>query len=247
MAKKNKIRAENLVRLLIYILGYRPYEFGIVPDKDGFISCKKLIQAINEEDGWKHVRQGNINETLLGKNSTLFNSKGCLIRTGERHWELNLVNHCYFPPKILHIGIRRKGHSFVMEKGLRRIGDKLYTLSKDRDMAEKIGKRRDHTPVILQIRAEMASSGGLRFYRFGDLFLTREIPAKYITGPPVPKDIIKSKKEKTARKQKTIPDLEPGTFILIPEQDIMRSKTKKNKDWKDVKEKGRNGRKVKYK
>jgi len=246
MAKKNRIKTENLTRLLAYIVGYRPYEFGIVPDSNGFIPYKELIQAVNEEDGWKHVRQGSINEILLSKDSCLFQEEDRCIRTIERHWELDLATNCNFLPKILYMGIRRKGHSFVMENGLRKISDTLYTLSKDRVMAERIGKRRDQKPVILEIRAELASSEGLRFYMFGDLFLTEEIPMRYITGPPVPKDVKKSKEEKAARKQEASPDFEPGTFILDLERNIDRSKKSKGRKKRGWKEEARKGRRDKY-
>ena len=44
-------------KFLVYILGRKPDEFGLVPDKDGFVKIKELLKAINEEDGWRHIRE----------------------------------------------------------------------------------------------------------------------------------------------------------------------------------------------
>ena len=49
MPKKNKRKVTNLSRLMSYVLGNRPDEFGLVPDKEGYITVKELLKAINEE------------------------------------------------------------------------------------------------------------------------------------------------------------------------------------------------------
>ena len=51
---------------MVYMLGYRPDEFGLVPDPEGYIPYKNLLQAIHEEPGWGYVRQGHFNEILMG-------------------------------------------------------------------------------------------------------------------------------------------------------------------------------------
>jgi putative RNA 2'-phosphotransferase len=67
MPNGGKIRREDLSRLMIYILGYRPDEFGLVPDPGGYVRYKELLQAIHEEPGWGYVRQSHFNEILMGK------------------------------------------------------------------------------------------------------------------------------------------------------------------------------------
>ena len=75
-----QIKVENLSRFLIYILGLRPYEFGLVPDMDGFVMHKELLQALHEEEGWRYVRESHINEVLMGKDRLLFHTEGNRIR-----------------------------------------------------------------------------------------------------------------------------------------------------------------------
>ena len=236
MHKKNLIRSENLGRLMIYMLGHSPYEFGLVPDEEGFVPYKELIRAINEEPGWGYVREGNINEILLGKERDLFLSDGKRIKTTERQWTLDLSQPAQSTPKILYIGIRRKAHPVVMEKGLRKIKGSYHILSPEREVARRIGMRRDQRPVLLEIIAHSAQSEGGFFYQFGDLFLTSEISPQHISGPPVPKDAIKEREEKRLKVRKSPPEFQTGSFALDIKRDpdqIRRQSGRKKRGWKE--------------
>jgi putative RNA 2'-phosphotransferase len=221
---------------MIYILGHSPYEFGLVPDKEGFVPYKELIHAINEESGWGYVRQGNINEVLLGKDRDLFLFDGKRIKTTERRWMLDLSHPAQSTPKILFIGIRKKAHPVVMEKGLRKIEGSYYILSPEREIARRIGMRRDQRPVLLEIMAHSAQREGGFFYRFGDLFLTYEISPQHISGPPVPEDAIKEREGKRLKVRESLPEFHAGSFVLDIKRDpdqIRRQSGRKKKGWKE--------------
>jgi len=234
--KKNLIRSENLGRLMIYILGHSPYEFGLVPDKEGFFPYKELLQAINEEPGWSYVRWGNINEVLSGKERDLFLFDGKRIKTTDRQWTLDLSHPAQSTPKILFIGIRRKAHPVVMEKGLRKVDGSYYILSPEREIARRIGMRRDQRPVLLEIMAYAAQSEDSLFYRFGDLFLTYEISPQHIAGPPVSKDAIKERGKERLKVRESLPEFEAGSFTLDIKRDadkMRRQSGRKKKGWKE--------------
>jgi len=103
-------------------------------------------------------------------------------------------------PKILFAAVRRKAHVHVMEKGL--FSDRPLVLSPDRDMALRIGRRRDQKPIMLEVMTGPAQQQGVSFYAFGDLYLAREIPAEFISGPPVPEEL---RNPSRPRKRKTVP------------------------------------------
>ena len=239
MPKKNRIKSDNLSRLMIYILGHRPDEFGLVPDKDGFITYKELLWAIHEEQGWGYVRQGHINEVLMGKERDLFQPEDKRIRALDRHWHLDLENPTLSSTKILFTPIRRKAHPFAMEKGLKSIEGRHIILASDRDMAKRIGQRRDQKPVLLEIMAASAQEEGIFFYPFGHLFLTTDIPAKFISGPPVSKEALSTRRVTESKENDFMPgptDFLPGTFTLDMERDPdphRRAKGKKPKGWKE--------------
>jgi putative RNA 2'-phosphotransferase len=222
---------------MVYILGYRPYEFGLVPDPRGFVTYKELLRVIHEEPGWTYVRQANINEVLLGKNRNLFQTEERRISAIERRWAFDFELPPLSLPKILYIGIRRKAHPVVMEKGLRPImGDKYHVLSPEREMAHRIGKRLDQQPLLLEVMSDMARKKGVLFHPFGDLFLATEIPAIYIAGPPVPKHVIKAREDKSQKTSKPGPDFQAGTFILDINRGMDKSRVtggRKKKGWKE--------------
>jgi putative RNA 2'-phosphotransferase len=230
--------------MMAYMLGHCPFEFGLVPDSDGFVSVKELLQAFHEEPGWGHVREGSIREVLMGEARSLFESDDGKIRTIDRRWAFDETELVQLPARILYLGIRRHAHPVVMEKGFMGIEGRSYVLSPDREMAERIGRRRDPNPVLLEIRAEAAHSEGLVIRRFGDLFLMEEIPVRFISGPPVPKSVIKARQEKEDKKQSqpVATQFQPGTFILDLERDPhmpKKDKGRKKRSWKEAARKDR--------
>jgi putative RNA 2'-phosphotransferase len=234
--KKDKIRREDLSRFMIYILGYRPGEFGLVPDSDGFITYKELLQAIHEEPDWGYVRKNHFNEILMGNDRFLFEWDDKRIRAKKREWTLNLENTLKDLPKILFIAVRKRAHPHVMEKGLMSAPDKYLPLSTKKDMAMRIGRRYDQNPVLLQVSAFQAEKWGIPFYSFGQLYLAKEIPAGFISGPPVSREEMTFPEQSVKRRVEKPPDFTPGSFLLdLDRQAAPRSKTKgkKRKGWKE--------------
>ena len=233
MSKRNQIKTHNLARLMFYILGHKPDEFGLVPDTEGFVTFKDFLWAVHEEPGWGYVRKGHINEVLLGKDRALFQPTENGIRALQRHWHLELENPSESIPKILFVAVRRRAHPVVMEKGLTSMEGRYVVLSPDRDMAERIGRRRDQKPVVLEIMAASAQEAGVMFYAFGNLLLTDQVPARFINGPPVSK---KDEKIPERKREERAPDFEAGTFVLDLNRDpdpSRRIRGKKQKGWKE--------------
>ncbi len=224
--------------MLAYMLGRRPYEFGLVPDETGFIMFRDILQALHEEPGWGYVRQGSINEILMGEDRGLFETAEGRIRAVERAWASDWEDRAELPSKILFLGIRRKAHPVVMDRGLRMIEGSRYIMSPDRAMAERIGRRRDQQPVILEIMAEAAGSEGVPIRRFGGLFLAEEIPVRFIAGPPVPKRVVRAREEKEAKKkeQDLLPQFNAGTFLLDMDKapsPYKKDRGRKKRTWKE--------------
>jgi putative RNA 2'-phosphotransferase len=234
--RKTQIKVNELSRFMLYILGHRPDEFGLVPDEEGFLSFRELLWAIHEEQGWGYVREGHFREVLVGKDRFLFEAKGERIRAAERRWRYALDEPATAAPKLLFVGVRRRAHPRAMEKGLSSPG--WVVLSPDRDMALRMARRRDQKPVILEVMTTPAQEQGVAFYPFGDLFLAERIPAPCIAGPPVTEEVRQARELAGARKEKPpeVPDIAPGSFVLDLSRDPDRSrraKGKKRKGWKE--------------
>jgi putative RNA 2'-phosphotransferase len=214
------------------MLGHRPDEFGLVPDGDGFLTHKEIIQALHEESGFSYVRKSHINEVMLSKNRHLFRNEEGRLRVLERRWRFELDKVPETLPHILFTAVRRRAHPVVMEKGLKRSDGNYLILTPDKEVALRIGRRRDQNPVLLEIRADDAKDGGIHFHPFGSLFLCRHIPANFISGPPVSKELMEGRIEAAPQPV----EFSPGTFTLDTSKDPdlrRRLKGKKPKGWKE--------------
>jgi putative RNA 2'-phosphotransferase len=245
MPKKTQIKIRSLARFMLYVLGHRPDEFGLLPDEEGFVPYKELLWILHEEPGWGYVRKGHINEVLLGPDRNLFEAREDTIRALDRRWHFDLENPAQSLPSTLFVGVRRRAHSNVIEKGLAAAQGKHIVLSPDRDMATRIGRRRDQKPVLLEISTRSVSEAGIALNPFGDLFIANQVPADAMTGPPVPKKDM----ETTQKREKAIPDKRPdfgaGTFVLDVKRDPDPSrhpKGKKRKGWKEEARRTRRGK-----
>jgi putative RNA 2'-phosphotransferase len=245
MPKKTQMKTHNLAQFMLYVLGHRPDEFGLLPDEEGFVPYKELLWALHEEPGWGYVRKGHIDEVLLSPDGPLFQAREDTIRALDRRWHFDLENPAQSLPTTLFVSVRRRAHRNVMEKGLASSQERHIVLSPDRDMAIRIGRRRDQKPVLLEISTRSVSTAGIAIKSFGDLFIANQVPAEAMTGPPVPKKDM----EVTQKKEKTIPDKRPdfetGTFVLDMNRDPDPSrhpKGKKRKGWKEAARKMRRGK-----
>jgi len=216
MPQKNKRKVAYLNRLLKYILENKPDEFGLVPDKNGYISIKELLKAINEEPGMAYVRESHIREVLLHNRDGFFEITEKKIRSINRNFTpVDDDHNSIHPPKILYKGVKRKTYPFILKSGLLPGSKEHIVMTKDKAFAIRIAHRLDQKPVILEIKAQMAAENGIFFYLFGDsMYLADKIPVQFISGPPLPKEM--PNKKETIKKEREIIS---GTFILRAERD----------------------------
>jgi putative RNA 2'-phosphotransferase len=221
------------------MLGRRPDEFGLIPAKDGFVAVKELLQALHEEPAWRHIRRSHINEALMGAGRELFQLEERRIRAVKRLWRLEEKATASSVPKLLFTPVRRRAHAVALEKGLRSPQDRYLPLSLQREMARRIGQRRDPDPVLIEVMAFAALTEGVPILSLGELFLSSHVPARFLSGPAVPKELL----EKPHRKKPAHDgaagralDRMPGSFPLDWARDThpgRRVKGRKPKGWKE--------------
>ena len=221
----------KLAKFLHYILGCRPDEFGLVPDPQGFVPEKDLLKALAEESGWKHVRHAHLHEIALTVPSAPIEFREKNIRAKMRD-HLPRPVHPENPPKILYTCIRKRAHPVVMQKGLVPTRNDYVILSDEPRMAERIGKRLDPSPVLINVNVSQSMAMGVEYQRFGDnLFLASPIPPECISGPPLPKETAETKKPAAAPK---VPK-HAGSFF--PDADRLAVSGRSNKIRKKGKDK----------
>jgi len=203
---------KRLAKLLDYILGRRPDEFGLVTDSDGYIKIKALLKALSEEKGLSYVRRAHLDEILFTLPDPSFEISDSLIRAKYRR---HLPEHTYEPdlPKLLYHCVRQKAYPHVYTKGIHPTGSSRVILSSNLSLAQRMGGRIDRSPILLTVQVQSCLDKGVVFFTAGEaLFLADFIPPGCFNGPPLPKE--KPVVAKTDGQQK--PDLKKtaGSFFI---------------------------------
>ena len=203
---------KQLAKLLNYILGRRPDEFGLVAAKDGFVKIKELIKAVNEEEGLRYVRRAHINEVLLSLPNHGLEVVDSSIRAVNRE-DLPKQSFALTPPKLLYTCVRKKAYPHVKNKGIRPGGYSKVVLASTRDLALRIGRRSDQGAVLLTVQVSHSEDQGVVFFQAGEsLFLADYIPPDGFSGPPLPKELAETRNTATPKKEPA--KIPAGSFLL---------------------------------
>lgn len=181
---------ESLARMLAYLLGRRPDEFGLVLETGGWAPVKQLLQALHEEPGFARVRRED-----LERLAALISPPPVEI-AGEKVRSLlppapELRRDPTSLPSLLYLAISPKIHAIVWEEGLKPPGGRELVLARQPEMALRLGQRRDNHPLLVKVAAQTAARGGITFQAYGEeLFLSlAPIPREFLQLPPPPKEV----------------------------------------------------------
>ena len=179
--------AKQFARLLHYILGFRPDEFGLLPDPSGYVPLKDLLKVLHEEQ-WRHVRPHHLQALRYTLPDAGIEIDGPLIRARARG-RLPLPSAVGRLPKELYAGVRRKAYRAVAQNGLvPTTADGKVQLFAAHELAQRVGRRRDAEPLIVTVQTTVARRVGVAFERFGEnLYLADRIPAACCRLPAAPK------------------------------------------------------------
>jgi len=240
---KSSQHVAKLSKFLSYILGRRPDEFGIVPDAEGFVGIKELLQVLHEEQGWRHIRIAHLNEVFVTQSDPAIVIEGSRIRAVEKSL-LPAASQPQGLPKLLYIAIRTRAYPVVMDKGLSPTHPPHLILSLDRAMAMRMGRRHDNNPTLLTVQVADSMERGTRFSQYGRiLFLADRIYAGTFSGPPLSKE----KPDGTASNApiKTPQAKTPGSYFPnldsppAAKHHISPGSHRKEPEWKKARRQGR--------
>jgi len=198
---------EGLARMLTYILGHRPDEFGLVLSEEGFAPIKPLLQVLSGEPGWGFVRRHHLEQVVGLLSPPAFEVAGEEIRALEPARLRREPGEP--PPTLLYAAITPKAHPRVWEEGLKPPAERELVLSTTRDAALKLERRRSPDPILVTVQAQAAARRGLQFTGYGEgLYLAPALPRDLLQLPPPPQVPEKPKAEKPRPGVPT-----PGSFF----------------------------------
>lgn len=170
----------DISRFMSLILRHKPETIGICLDEHGWANVNELIEGIAKRYEFNmDILEQIVRTDEKGRYS--FNEDKTLIRANQGHSiqvdvELDEVE----PPTELWHGTGEKYVESIDKQGLISKSRLYVHLSKDEDTAIKVGQRHGK-PVLYIVQAEEMYKDGYKFYLSKNgVWLTKEVPVKYL-------------------------------------------------------------------
>ena len=174
------IPTERLSRFLSFLLRHRPEDYPLGFDDRGFVPMKELVNRV--QDRFPEADDSAILELIEGADKTRFELWEGMVRATYGHsFPIDLEYKMEPPPELLYHGMARDLARSILEEGLKPRDRQFVHLSLSLEEAIAVGKRRDPDPAVLVIQSQQAHTDGVHFYHSGPLFLTKGIPAKFLS------------------------------------------------------------------
>ena len=172
----------ELSKEISYILRHNPQEYGLTLDKQGWLDLEDLNSALKVQEQYRHLETADIVSMVLHATKKRHEIHNGRIRALYGHTlQERIEKEPTQPPEILFHGTSRKSAENIMTEGLLSLRRQYVHLSQDRETANRVGKRKDKTPVIFVIDAKHAWSAGIHFYLGNEnIWLSDSIPPEFI-------------------------------------------------------------------
>ncbi len=171
---------EQVSKFLCFILRHKPESIGIKLDEHGWANVEELLSGINEQH---YIDMDMLEEIVATDNKQRysFNEDKTLIRANQGHSiPVDVELEKKEPPEYLWHGTGEKYVEAIKEQGLLPKSRLYVHLSPDYDTAVKVGIRHGK-PVIFKIPSgQMAAAGYDLYCSVNGVWLTKQVPAKYL-------------------------------------------------------------------
>lgn len=171
---------KNTSKYLSLILRHKPETIGISLDEHGWANVDELIAGIAKT----HDCSMEILEEIVRtdeKQRYSFNEDKTLIRANQGHSiPVDVELEEALPPEELWHGTGEKYTASIDALGLIPKSRLYVHLSKDRDTAVKVGSRHGKPVLYIVKSGEMSRDGFLFYLSKNGVWLTKEVPVKYL-------------------------------------------------------------------
>jgi putative RNA 2'-phosphotransferase len=172
----------KISRDIVYALRHKPEKFNLQLDKAGWTDVSTLVNEVQKEYEGFDLFMLNIIVTTNDKRRLVFNEDQTKIRATQGHSiDVDLGYEPVRPPAYLYHGTPETNVNSIMKSGLNKGTRHHVHLSPDVQTARQVGSRRGKA-VILVILSGLMYADGYKFYMSTNgVWLTDEVPPKYIT------------------------------------------------------------------
>jgi putative RNA 2'-phosphotransferase len=171
----------HISKFLSLVLRHKPDTIGITLDESGWADVNELIEKTNKygllltEEILMHVVATN------AKKRFAFNESLTKIRASQGHSvAVDLGYQPQQPPSILYHGTSEDAVAAILQSGLEKRSRQHVHLSSDIGTAGKVGQRHGKVFIFTVAAEEMYRDGFVFFISENGVWLTDNVPAKYL-------------------------------------------------------------------
>lgn len=181
-------------KYLAYLLRHHPEKEGLTLDNEGWCSVQKLLEALN-------ISMAELEEVVNNNTRFIFSLDKSKIKAAHGHSVKVEYSNEEEPPEVLYHGTAFKLTDVILAEGLKSMTREMVHLSRSPLDAEFIGERhtggKEDKVIIFVIDALQMYRDGYKFHKSEDnVWLTKEVPAKYIKKPEVTIDELRAEADK---------------------------------------------------
>ncbi len=171
---------DRLSRFLCFLLRHRPAEYPLAFDRQGFVGWSEPLRRVQAR--FPDAMEDDIREIVTATDKQRFELRGDKVRATYGHsFPVDLGDESVAAPEELYYGTARDLAESILREGLKPRGRAYVHLSASVDEAEAVGRRRDPAPAIIVVAARAAQEAGVEFYSSGPLFLSSEVPSRFLS------------------------------------------------------------------
>jgi putative RNA 2'-phosphotransferase len=172
-----------LSRLVSQALRHQPWLYELELDEAGWAPLADLLDAVRSlGPPWEHVDRDDLVRMIASSSTRRHEIEGDRIRAVYGHSVPGRIAKIEaVPPAVLYHGTSPQAWDAIRVDGLAPMRRQFVHLSTDAATAERVGRRKSSTPVVLGVRAAEATRRGVRFWRGNELvWLADAVPAEFI-------------------------------------------------------------------
>lgn len=167
-------------RFISLILRHKPETIGIALDEHGWANVEELIEGVSKT---RKLDMETLERIVAEdeKQRYSFNEDKTLIRANQGHSiPVDVELEEVVPPETLYHGTGEKYVASIDAQGLIPKSRLYVHISLDKETARIVGARHGK-PVIYEVKSGEMHRDGFKFYRSANgVWLTKEVPVKYL-------------------------------------------------------------------
>jgi putative RNA 2'-phosphotransferase len=173
----------KISKVISHALRHEPEKYGLTLDEKRFVPIDLLVESLRKhESGLEAITRDDIIQVITSSDKKRHEIVHNNIRALYGHSCISIIEQiAVSPPNRLFHGTSRKYLNSILQNGLQPMSRKQVHLSTNISTAISVGKRKDNTPIVLQIDAKNAFISGINFYKGNDdVWLADKIPPLFI-------------------------------------------------------------------